>query len=509
MHEPTATSVTTKLILFVFAATFGTALVVSAIAIHGTRAEIRAQLERAEPARVRLVARGVDQALSRVEDQLAELASREPLAGPPDVRREQLRGWLARIPELERLDGGGVSVTRPDPRAPGRGLPVSIPRSEAPPLAGVVRADRLLPWLEVAEAERGNARVVLVDGRGRPLLGADPWAGAVPDARVPWRNGARDGRLLEYRDPTGRPVLGASARVGERDLRVLLELPARWAFARLLATVNRIFLADLLVVLAVGWLAHRVSARRIDELRHLADGASRVGRGKLDSELPEGDADDELGVLTPAFNEMLRQLRANRQEIDETHAALARQNRELQDANEVLAQLSITDGLTKLHNHRHFQEHLTREIRRHERTLEPLSMMILDIDDFKRLNDRHGHAVGDEVLERIASILNRNIRETDFLARYGGEEFVVLAVATDLAGACSLAEKLRVAVAEATVIAQQGEVRIDDATVSVGVATYRGDRLHFFRAADQALYRAKAAGKDCVVAEEDDLVPPL
>jgi diguanylate cyclase (GGDEF)-like protein len=193
-------------------------------------------------------------------------------------------------------------------------------------------------------------------------------------------------------------------------------------------------------------------------------------------------------------------LLANRKEIEEANRRLKRQNQELQGANEVLEQLSITDGLTKLHNHRFFQDYLTREIKRVRRSAEPLAMLLLDLDDFKRLNDRLGHAAGDQLLKAIARTLNDSVRESDFLARYGGEEFVVLAPGTDLAGGVHLAEKIRAAVAESSFIVDES-MRIVKVTVSIGVAQYQGDRKTFFANADRALYQAKAAGKDCVVAD--------
>jgi diguanylate cyclase (GGDEF)-like protein len=170
----------------------------------------------------------------------------------------------------------------------------------------------------------------------------------------------------------------------------------------------------------------------------------------------------------------------------------------------VLNQLSITDGLTRLHNHRFFQDHLTREIRRVERTEEPLAILVIDIDDFKRLNDRLGHAAGDEILMRIAQILNGAVRGSDLCARYGGEEFVILAPGTDTQGAYLLAEKVRTAIAESSFIVDDS-LRPLRVTVSVGVAAFKGNRKRFFQKADQALYRAKADGKNCVVVHEDDV----
>jgi len=182
---------------------------------------------------------------------------------------------------------------------------------------------------------------------------------------------------------------------------------------------------------------------------------------------------------------------------------LTERNSELQRANQVLEQLSITDGLTQLHNHRSFQDHLTREIKRVNRVREPLSLMMIDIDDFKLLNDRFGHAAGDELLRRLAQIMSNAIRESDLLARYGGEEFVVLTPDTGLDGAYRLAEKVRTAIAESSFVLDESR-RPTRVTVSIGVAEYVGNRKRFFEEADRSLYIAKAAGKNCVVISGED-----
>jgi diguanylate cyclase (GGDEF)-like protein len=129
-------------------------------------------------------------------------------------------------------------------------------------------------------------------------------------------------------------------------------------------------------------------------------------------------------------------------------------------------------------------------------------MILADIDDFKLLNDRHGHATGDEVLVRIAGLMNEAIRESDFLARYGGEEFAILTTGTDLAGAVTLAEKIRLRISQETWTCAEGEETLQ-VTVSMGIAVYRGERKAFFRDADRALYQAKGMGKNCVVVDEE------
>ena len=252
--------------------------------------------------------------------------------------------------------------------------------------------------------------------------------------------------------------------------------------------------------------------RIVRPIRALSDASRRLASGETDVVISGPTPGDEIGVLIDTFNQMSSRLRDNQREIEEkrleiedANARLVAQNRELHRVNEIFQQLSITDDLTKLHNHRFFQEHLPREIKRAERTGEPLSLVLIDIDDFKALNDRFGHAVGDAVLRKVASVMNQSVREMDLLARYGGEEFVLLASQTDLAGAVAIAEKIRVAVSRArfSVVDLEGPQNIS-ITASFGVAQYQGDERSFFNEADGALYRAKSAGKDCVsVAEED------
>ena len=187
----------------------------------------------------------------------------------------------------------------------------------------------------------------------------------------------------------------------------------------------------------------------------------------------------------------------------EENARLRSELDRLSAENERLRALSLTDALTGLPNHRAFQAALRHERLRALRTGTDLALVVFDIDDFKLLNDRHGHAVGDAVLEQVARLMRAQLREVDLLARYGGEEFALLASGTDRAGATALAEKVRLAVSEATlsVLGSDGPLTLRT-TLSAGVAHFRDDERAFFDAADRALYRAKAAGKDCVFTAE-------
>jgi diguanylate cyclase (GGDEF)-like protein len=255
-----------------------------------------------------------------------------------------------------------------------------------------------------------------------------------------------------------------------------------------------------LAVAIAGALAFMVGSWRARPLLHIVDAARRLAEGETEVEVPVSRTGDEIQLLARSFNHMAGRLRENRFELET-------RNRELQAANEVLEQLSITDGLTKLHNHRHFQDQFVREARRARRTGRPLALILIDIDDFKRLNDSLGHAVGDAVLEHAAATMFEVARETDFLARYGGEEFAVLATDTDQEGAAALAEKIRsaIALAELPVLGPEGPVHI---TISLGVAMFDGSGPSTFEAADRALYEAKQSGKDRVCVATCDPADP-
>jgi diguanylate cyclase (GGDEF)-like protein len=198
---------------------------------------------------------------------------------------------------------------------------------------------------------------------------------------------------------------------------------------------------------------------------------------------------------------MVSQLRSSHNKTQAALRTLQEQHQAFQRQHDTLARLSVTDGLTELNNHRYFQDQLQLEIKRMARTGEGLSMLIIDIDDFKKLNDSYGHSAGDEFLKQLARILKESLRDTDLLARYGGEEFVIITPGTELEGADILVEKLRMKVRETSFIVDDS-MRPRRMTISLGVAPYGRSRTELFTAADAALYRAKTAGKNCVVHAE-------
>tara|TARA_Y100000748_G_scaffold215067_2_gene180383 strand:- start:370 stop:1335 length:966 start_codon:yes stop_codon:yes gene_type:complete len=172
--------------------------------------------------------------------------------------------------------------------------------------------------------------------------------------------------------------------------------------------------------------------------------------------------------------------------------------RQLESANTKLQELALRDGLTGLLNRRYWESCLEREFARHQRYDNAVSLVIFDIDHFKRVNDTYGHQTGDEVIRATARITSQLVRETDFAGRYGGEEFVVLLPGTNLDGAAQFAERLR-----STIERQQLEHNGTPLTftISLGVAAL-GDDMADYQAllehADKALYQSKEQGRNRV-----------
>jgi len=178
-------------------------------------------------------------------------------------------------------------------------------------------------------------------------------------------------------------------------------------------------------------------------------------------------------------------------------AALAIHNARLHNKTKLMA---ITDFLTGLFNHRYFQQIFNQELGRSRRYQKIMSLVILDIDNFKAFNDRFGHAVGDRILASIGDIITRSLRKIDYAFRYGGEEFVIILPETSLENAILTADRLRARI-ELEASASVPEALGSSITVSAGVASYPEDgttREDLFSLMDSYLYKAKSMGKNIV-----------
>lgn len=170
-------------------------------------------------------------------------------------------------------------------------------------------------------------------------------------------------------------------------------------------------------------------------------------------------------------------------------------------------QTAVLDGLMGIYNHRHFKQRLEIEVARAARYKVPLSLVMIDIDNFKQVNDTYGHAFGDLVLKRLATWVKESARRTDMVARYGGEEIAVMLPHTGLAGAQEFAERLRLKVANEWVRDTDEEIMLR-VTISLGVAQYeRGlNMMDFIKRADAALYQSKHGGRNRVTIWTEELV---
>lgn len=179
---------------------------------------------------------------------------------------------------------------------------------------------------------------------------------------------------------------------------------------------------------------------------------------------------------------------------DVTDAAISKL--ELETSNNELKKLSRTDRLTELNNRGYWEECLYNEFIRVKRTRQPASLIIFDIDHFKKVNDTYGHPAGDEVIRQTAAVLRQGIRDTDIPGRYGGEEFVLILIDTKPENAYILAERLRKNIEALTVKYEDMEIKY---TVSMGISEASpesGDYMKWLECADNALYTSKESGRN-------------
>ena len=254
--------------------------------------------------------------------------------------------------------------------------------------------------------------------------------------------------------------------------------PASWATAVVIAMALAAAVALVRVM-----ILHRRLARRTRELE-----VELANRRRIEAELEAARADLEVRV------------QQRTQTLVSRNEELTRLRLALEMTNQRLKRLVSSDALTGIANRRHFDRALDRELRRAHRDRQPLSLIFLDLDEFKRFNDSYGHARGDEVLRRVAQTLDETFRRGgDFVARYGGEEFAVVLPGVDARRAGLYAERLRRRIWRLS-IPYGGSHVSDRLTISAGVATVAppatvtpGELLH---AADAALYRAKCLGRN-------------
>ncbi|MCP3981269.1 MAG: diguanylate cyclase [bacterium] len=217
----------------------------------------------------------------------------------------------------------------------------------------------------------------------------------------------------------------------------------------------------------------------------------------------ENGADD---FVTKPFNRMELLVRVKSMMRSKgLHDQLNEKIEELERAKVELRRLANTDSLTALFNKRYLEEFLQRELDRAARYDHEITLVMLDIDHFKRLNDTFGHQTGDVALKQIGALFAQSVRNIDLAARYGGEEFALVLLETGKAGAAQVAEKLRQRVAAHELLDVDGKA-VGRLTVSMGIATYPSDAIATYDligAADRRLYQAKQLGRNVVITDDN------
>ncbi len=296
----------------------------------------------------------------------------------------------------------------------------------------------------------------------------------------------------------GELYLGLSTKRIVKQLEVQQEASFARQFLVILTIMAVEFLAlSYIIVRPMGIIARALSAG--------ANSGSAPQRIPITSK-------DEFGELAVQFNSLHGELddahRKLQSRVDLANEELKTANEqlllhaeELKQVNRDLQHLSVTDPLTGLYNRRHFEKLMENEVALSIRNDETNSIILIDIDNFKKVNTEHGHTAGDELLRAVADIINARLRKTDVACRYGGDEFFVLCRRATIANAVAVADELQHAVTDTALKVDTGEIPI---TLSMGVATIPGTQPvrtadEFFRCADLALSECKRRGRNQVI----------
>jgi len=262
--------------------------------------------------------------------------------------------------------------------------------------------------------------------------------------------------------------------------------------------------ASVMAVIVAGTLAllHRDYPAFVDELRVVDAAFVAYAVMLLVRSRGEHHRTREWVRARLAQRLLLDQLNQTIQQELLMHETLRIKSRELEHSNQRLSELAIRDGLTGAFRRGHIESELQRQVKAWERHANDFSVLLLDIDHFKRVNDQHGHAVGDEVLRRLAAAAQETLRGSDLFGRWGGEEFIALLPDTPLSQALEAADRLRLAIRAMDLRNETGQPF--QITVSIGVAQLApGETAELLaQRADKALYAAKHAGRDRVMAYE-------
>ncbi len=511
-------SLRSKFSLFVLAATLITTLVVSLISTHATREFLHSRVEQKLPSLLKQTADKVklwyDQRLHEITvfasaSTLIEAITDYTVHGQEQSRKEAARflGYL--LQNSPKFSGLFVLGKNHEPIV-WVGQQITLSRAfldnntitNSASLSDVIiSADQVIqiassPLLEFQEKKLGTLNAILtMDSLEEHLKSSELSATALmflvdsnenyiaSNQSIPADYMTMQELPTQPQEPilkeyTNRKqhVVGSALFVPEIKSTLVVEESYTENFAPVVNIFWRTLAINLGIALLFSIGAYRIAISISRPVEALSKGVQQIADGKTNVLIKETSSNDEINMLTRAFNTMTARLH---------------------EKTKALQQLSVTDGLTGLYNHRFFQLYLSREEKIAKQKGRELALILCDIDNFKAWNDRLGHGEGDKILEKVAEVLKRHTRRSDLVARYGGDEFIIVAPNTKLEVALELAEQLRRVVADKVSVPNEPELRTS-ITISAGVATYTKDSKTLFNDADQALYRAKEAGRNCV-----------
>ncbi len=245
------------------------------------------------------------------------------------------------------------------------------------------------------------------------------------------------------------------------------------------------------------------------ELSEAGEGAAAFGDALADASGALGVDSRNAGVLriVQGIVAATRQMEARSRELERRLDAASNEVMQLKDEVEAMRIEATTDSLTGIANRKRFDARLREEMEDAKDTGEPLSLLMLDIDHFKRFNDSHGHLIGDHVLRLLSDVMQQSIKGRDIAARFGGEEFSIILPSTVLAHATALANAIREKIAKKTIVNRVTGAELGSITLSIGAAQFRpGEAVaELVDRADAALYRAKNGGRNRVVSEAEGI----
>jgi diguanylate cyclase (GGDEF)-like protein len=342
------------------------------------------------------------------------------------------------------------------------------------------------------KAAEGVDEIYLTDRKGRLIVSSTSIFGSSPQsifaANLLATGNDLDQTPSEYMSFRDHPVVGLGTMIPGTDWAVFAEMEKAGAYADIVQMRTIIFVIVGTLLMAMGALAYFLGHTIVRPLKRLSRDAGKVASGNLDVDIPV-HGNNEVSYLTQVFNHMVSSLRRGQAEISQAHEALIEKNRELH-------LLSITDGLTGLFNRKHLMDLFDMEMARTRRYRIPFTVMIADIDHFKKINDTYGHLAGDSVLRRIADTLVQVVRECDHVGRYGGEEFLIILPNSDAIGAMQMAQRIREKISQ---VRFHNDGNTISMTISVGVAQCvdgKDSVEAILSRADTALYQAKANGRN-------------